>query len=387
MNERPSLSSTAPVSFVLNGKARSVTSAPGERLSDVVRRGLGLTGTKVGCNAGDCGACTVLLDGAQVCACMVAAAQADGRTIVSIEGLAELPMGRALQAAFHRHDAAQCGICTPGMLMAAADLLGRHASPDRQTVMDALGGVLCRCTGYLKIVDAVLDVAQTNSRAEIGPDAGSIRDPAPRSDTACSASTARPSSPARPSTATTARPADALWLKAVRSPHAHARFSIGDLAPFLHRNPGIVRIFTASDVPGENSFGIYPDLKDQPVFAEGFVRHRGEPVLALVGSRDAVESVVAADLPIVWEPLPALHGIQAALADGAPAIHANKPDNILTSGIVECGDPRVRGPTAAHTAEGTFETSFVEHAYIEPEAGFAKRVGDRWRSTPAPRRR
>ena len=124
-----------------------------------MRRGLGLTGTKVGCNAGDCGACTVLIDGAQACACMVAAAQADGRTVVSVEGLAQSPLGRALQAAFHRHDAAQCGICTPGMLMAAADLLARNRAPDRQAVMDALGGVLCRCTGYLKIADAVLEAA------------------------------------------------------------------------------------------------------------------------------------------------------------------------------------------------------------------------------------
>ena len=377
MNERPSLSRTAPISFVLNGIARSVTSAPGERLSEVVRRGLGLTGTKVGCNAGDCGACTVLMDGAQVCGCMVAAAQAQGRSVVSIEGLTGLPAGRALQAAFHRHDAAQCGICTPGMLMAAADLLGRHASPDRQTVMDALGGVLCRCTGYLQIVEAVLDVAQTNTKAEIGP--------GPDSDLRSGISVGHrvlridggPKLTGAAIFGDDGAPTDALWLKAVRSPHAHARFSIGDLAPFLHSHAGIVRVFSAGDVPGENSFGIYPDLKDQPVFAEGFVRHRGEPVLALVGSREAVESVVAADLPIAWKPLPALHGIQAALADGAPAIHASKPDNILTSGSVECGDPQRAWATAAHTAEGSFETSFVEHAYIEPEAGYARRVGDR----------
>jgi aldehyde oxidoreductase len=377
MNERPCLSGTAPVSFVLNGIPRSVTSAPGERLSDVVRRGLGLTGTKVGCNAGDCGACTVLMDGAQVCACMVSAMQAQGRAITSVEGLAQLPIGRALQSAFHRHDAAQCGICTPGTLMAATDVLSRHTPPDRQTVMDALGGVLCRCTGYLKIVEAVLDVARTNSRAELGPDPGWD----PRSGTSVGHRVLRIDGAAKLTGAALfgddGAPADALWLKAVRSPHAHARFSIGDLAPFLHRNPGILRILTARDVPGENSFGIYPDLKDQPVFAEGFVRHRGEPVLAVVGSREAVDSVLAADLPIVWEPQPALHGIQAALAEGAPAVHASKPDNILIRGIVESGDPERARAMATHTAEGTFETSFVEHAYIEPEAGFARRVGDR----------
>lgn len=374
MSERQLMAGTAAVTFTLNGVVRTVACAPGERLSDALRHGLGCTGTKVGCNAGDCGACTVLVDGAQVCACMISATQAQGRAIVSVEGLARLPVGRALQDAFHRHDAAQCGICTPGMLMAAADLLGRQSAPDREAVMDALGGVLCRCTGYLKIVDAVLDVARADAKV-IAPaadlDSGfSVGQRVLRLD-------GGPKFTGEAVYGDDGAPADALWLKAVRSPHAHARFAIGDLAPFLVRNPGIVRIFTARDVPGENSFGIYPDIKDQPVFAEGFVRYRGEAVLALAGTRDAVEAVQAADLPIVWEPLPALHGVQAARAEGAPAIHANKPDNILVRGIVVCGDAARARAQAAFTAEGGFETSFVEHAYIEPEAGYARRIGDR----------
>src|SRR6186713_1457480 len=153
MNERPTLTQAVPVSFTLNGIARSVASAPGERLSEVVRRGLGLTGTKVGCNAGDCGACTVLLDGEQVCACMVPAAQASGRAVTTVEGLAKDGKLSALQEAFHAHGAAQCGICTPGMLMASADLLARNVEPDAAEVKDALGGVLCRCTGYQKIIE------------------------------------------------------------------------------------------------------------------------------------------------------------------------------------------------------------------------------------------
>jgi aldehyde oxidoreductase len=374
MNERAKIGEPQ-LAFTLNGVARQVAAGPGDRLSEVVRRGLGLTGTKVGCNAGDCGACTVLVEGAQVCACMVSAAQVQGKAVVSIEGLAELPVGRTLQAAFHRHDAAQCGICTPGMLMAAADLLARNSAPGRQEVMDALGGVLCRCTGYLKIVEAVLDAAGAPAGADgmLGSDAAAgaaVGHRVLRLDAA-------PRLTGEAQYGDDGAPADAYWLKAIRSPHAHARFAIGDLAPFLARHPGIVRVFTARDVPGENSFGIYPDLKDQPVFAQAHVRHRGEPVLALVGSREAVEAVHAADLPIVWEPLPALHGIDAALAAGAPALHAAKPDNVLTRGVVECGDAAGAWAAAAHTAEGSFTTGFVEHAYIEPEAGYAVRVGER----------
>ena len=370
MNELPVLAATT-VSFTLNGQPRRVSSAAGERLSNVLRRELGLTGTKVGCNAGDCGACTVLMDGAQVCACMVPARQAQGRSIVSIEGLAQLPMGPALQAAFHRHDAAQCGICTPGMLMAAADLLARNSAPERQTVLDALGGVLCRCTGYLKIVDAVLDASQARLDAhDSARGGGSVGQRMLRLD-------GLPKLTGEAVYGDDGAPSDALWLRAIRSPHAHARFVIGDLASFYSSHPGIARVFAATDVPGENSFGVYANLKDQPVFAEGFVRYRGEAVLAVVGTLEAVEQLNAADVPIAWEPLPALHSTEAALADGALVLHTDKPDNVLTTGLVESGNPDAACSAAQHVAQGTFETSFVEHAYIEPEAGFAKRVGDR----------
>src|SRR5437016_10610983 len=112
-----------PISFLVNDRRVSVSTSPAQRLSRVLREDLGLTGTKIGCNAGDCGACTVLLDGRQVCACLIPLAQAKGRKVMTVEGLARSGKLSALQSAFHRHGAAQCGICIPGMLMAACDLL------------------------------------------------------------------------------------------------------------------------------------------------------------------------------------------------------------------------------------------------------------------------
>jgi aerobic-type carbon monoxide dehydrogenase small subunit (CoxS/CutS family) len=144
------------VAFALNGTPCRILVEPAARLSDVLREELGLTGTKVGCNAGDCGACTVLIDDRPVCACLTAAAQVEGRAVRTVEGLARDGTLDRLQQAFLAHGAAQCGICTPGMLMAATDLLGRNACPDEKAVLDALGGVLCRCTGYRKIVEAVI---------------------------------------------------------------------------------------------------------------------------------------------------------------------------------------------------------------------------------------
>jgi aldehyde oxidoreductase len=143
--ETPKASTETRLNFTVNGRAVEVTASPLERLSKVLREQLGLTGTKVGCDAGDCGACTVLLDGQPVTACLVAAGQAEGCEVTTVEGLRERPplCGR-LQDSFLRHGAAQCGICTPGMLMAATALLERNPRPSENEVMDAIGGVLCR---------------------------------------------------------------------------------------------------------------------------------------------------------------------------------------------------------------------------------------------------
>src|SRR3954453_19617506 len=154
------------LSFSVNGKQVRIASAPTKRLSQVLRDDLGLTGTKVGCDAGDCGACTVLVDGAPVCSCLIAAGQVGGSEITTIEGLpSQTQTGGALQRAFHNHGAAQCGICTPGMLVSAAALLDHVDSPTEEQICDALGGVLCRCTGYRKIVAAVLAAAQRSDSA------------------------------------------------------------------------------------------------------------------------------------------------------------------------------------------------------------------------------
>jgi aerobic-type carbon monoxide dehydrogenase small subunit (CoxS/CutS family) len=156
----------------VNGRSVAVHS-PARRLADTLRDDLGLTGTKIGCNAGDCGACTVLLDGEQVCACIIATGQCAGREITTVEGLASGGELSPLQQVFIAHGAAQCGICTPGMLMAATDVLQRHPHPTEQQVLDGIGGVLCRCTGYRKIVEAVLAVSDASlSTAPLVPDAG-----------------------------------------------------------------------------------------------------------------------------------------------------------------------------------------------------------------------
>ena len=151
------------LSLRVNGKRHAVKVPPMKRLLDVLREDCGLTGTKEGCGEGECGACSVLMDGASVCSCLVSAAQAEGAKIVTVEGLAEGKTLSTLQREFVERGAAQCGICTPGMLITSVELLERVRGrvPSDAEVREALAGNLCRCTGYQKIVDAVRATARS----------------------------------------------------------------------------------------------------------------------------------------------------------------------------------------------------------------------------------
>lgn len=148
------------IRLTVNGAARDVDAPAMARLLDVLRGPMGLTGTKEGCGEGECGACTVLLDGVPVNSCLVAAGQCDGHEIVTVEGISNDGSLSALQRCFVEHGGAQCGICTPGMLVAAEALLRENRSPTEADVRDAIAGNLCRCTGYQRIVDAILEAAK-----------------------------------------------------------------------------------------------------------------------------------------------------------------------------------------------------------------------------------
>jgi len=360
----------AALNFILNGRAVEASAPPAERLSKVLRESLGLTGTKVGCDAGDCGACTVLLDGAPVCSCLVAAAQVEGHEITTVEGLVKrTPLLGRLQESFLRHGAAQCGICTPGMLVSATALLEQNRNPSESDVMDAIGGVLCRCTGYRKIIAAILDLS---SQTELQPPAGAGRAVGKR----LVRLDGQPKVQGKEIFGADEFPSGALALRAIRCPYDRARFTFGDLHAFVAGHPGIVRVFTAKDVPGENCYGVIPEFADQPVFAESEARFRGEAVAVVVGDAEAIATFDPAHFPVKWEPLSAIVEVDDALAPQAQPIHASRRDNVLVRGRVVRGDVEGALAQADIVVEDAYETGFVEHAHIEPEAGFAKRVGD-----------
>ena len=155
------MSATIRLQLTLNGVATNLDVQPGRRAIDVLRDDLGLTASKEGCGSGECGACSLLINGETRLSCLMLAAQLDGKDVVTAEGLGTAAAPHPVQAAFAAHGAVQCGYCTPGMTVAAAALLARRPDPDREQVRRALSGNLCRCTGYGKIVDAVLAAAKT----------------------------------------------------------------------------------------------------------------------------------------------------------------------------------------------------------------------------------
>lgn len=354
----------ATIAFKLNDTGVSCSSNPGERLSTLLRRQLGKTATKTGCDAGDCGACTVLLDGQPACACLVPVGQLAGRTVTTLEGLADDDIACKLKVSFAAHGAAQCGICTPAMLVAATHLLRHNPAPSEAEVETALGGILCRCTGYRKIIAAVTSALETKVMLPHADDAGGVGQPIERLDV-------WPKLDGSENFGADGIPADALWLKVVRSPHDHARFDLTGLAGLVEKTPGLEMLLSAKDIPGKNCFGVIPPFADQPVFAEHTARFKGEAVALLVGEIEAIDGLNDADLPVKWTPLAAFENIEAALAKNAAPVHANRPGNIMVEGLVQRGNVRKALQQSVFRVRRTMTTGFVEHAYIEPEAGYA----------------
>ena len=358
------------ISFTVNGEVREVTCPPSTRLSEVLRETLALRATKVGCNAGDCGACTVLLDGNPVCACLVPAGQLEGRRVETAESLAGKDKTlSALQASFLRHGAAQCGICTPGMMMAATALLRETDAPDRQAVEDALGGVLCRCTGYAKIIDAVMDAGRTVTDS-VTPAAGAaIGAAVERLD-------GRAKVDATEQFGADSWPEGALLVRAIRSPHYLADFTFGDVDGWAAKQPQIEAVVTADDIAGTNEFGVIPPFADQPALAEGTARFRGEAVALVVGDADWLAGADLSGFPVSWTEREAAIEIEPARAAGAAQLHAGRDGNLLVTGRVRSGNGADGLVGAAATVSAAVDTAYVEHAPIEPEAGCAWMEGD-----------
>ncbi len=329
------------------------------RLLDLLRDELGLTGAKEGCGRGECGACTVLLDDVPVNACMVPAFQAQGRRVVTVEGLGRPGRTGPVQQAFVRQAAVQCGYCTPGMVVAVEAMRREGFPADEPRVRERLSGNTCRCTGYTPIVDAAMEVlADAPGQSEPPPyrvGESAWRVDAEEKATGCCRYTAD-----------LPVPPGCLHGVTVRAEAVHARLLGVDSAAAMGV-PGVVRVLTAADVPGELHYG--NAVNDQPVFASDRVRFHGEAVAVVLAESLEAAREAAALVRLALEPLEPVTTPQRALEPDAPQLHPE--GNLCVDQRLLRGDPEAGLAAADVVLERRYTTGAQEHLYLEPEAALA----------------
>ncbi|HEX3162559.1 MAG TPA: molybdopterin cofactor-binding domain-containing protein [Pseudolabrys sp.] len=360
----PDLQFTATI----NGRKVARSAKPQQRLLDFIRDDLNLTGNKEGCGAGECGTCSVFVDGVLMKSCLLPVAKAQGTTIETVEALATSGELSVLQKAFHKAGASQCGYCIPGMVMAATAALRANPFADREEIKERLGGNICRCTGYQKIFDAV----------ELARDVQNGRLPATAlmetetEDAVIGKAVRRIDAPSKVSgrlryAADMTMPG-MLHVQVLRSPHAHARIVSIDTSA-AETMDGIEGVITCADVPGVDGFGVF--VNDQPIMARGKVRYVGEAVAAVAAEDPLVAARAVAAIKVVYDTLPAVFDPDDAMRPGAPALHDYAPDNITKHIPIRVGDVDKGFAESDLVVEETYSTQAIEHAYLEPEAGLA----------------
>jgi xanthine dehydrogenase molybdenum-binding subunit len=373
------------MNLIINGKPITVDPRPGEMLSDLLRERLGLTGTKIGCNEAECGSCTVLVDGEPVLSCTYPAQRAQGKEVLTIEGIA--PQSNSLetatrengegirglhplQEAFVLHGAVQCGFCIPGQIMTSYALLKHIPDPSEADVRHALKDTLCRCGGYPSILRAIQSAAQAVHTGQ------PIALPALSSSTplqTVGTSQVRPDAVDKVTGA--AKFTDDLnfpgmlhaRVKRAGIPHALViRLEVDE----ARRLPGVISILTAAEIPGEHNHGlVIPDWPTLVGVGER-VRTVGDAV-AIVAAESREIATQALDLiEVEYQPLPVISDPVQARQPGVPELHTN--GNLLKHIKVRKGDVELGFAEADIVLEHTFHTAITEHAFIEPECSIAR---------------
>lgn len=365
------------LSLRVNGRRHVLSVKPNTTLQNLIRQRLNLTGTKKGCELGECGACTVLMNGRPVNSCMVLAATADGAEIVTIEGLSESGDLHPLQKSFIKHGALQCGYCTPGTILSAKALIDRHPDPTPDEIRFALGGNLCRCAAYPRIIEAVrswkefVDVP-FDSRPRLGAERDQERDfrvvgrsvtryDAPDKVTGRAVYTADMRLPGM------------IYGKILTSPFAHALIRCCD-ASRARDLPGVVAVLTGADVP-DVRYGVSPARYDERILAADRVRYIGDEVAAVAALDEETAERALRLIEVEYEPLPAVFDPEEAMRPGAPLIHPEDPRferNINTQVDWHFGDVEKGFAQADHIRRERFTGSRTFQAPIEPHASLAR---------------
>ena len=363
IGEHPLVEITATV----NGRQISRSVPNHYRLIDFVREELHLTGNKEGCGAGECGTCSMFVDGVLVKSCLMPVQKIMNATVETVDDLDRDAGRTVLQQAFHKCGSSQCGYCIPGMVMAATSLLRKMPNPDREQIKEGLGGNICRCTGYQKIIDAV-ELARDVINKKI-PDSSLEED---LLEPVMGARTPRLDAPGKV-TGSVKYAADMvlpnmLHMSVLRSPHAYAKIISIDASAAL-AIPGVEVVLTSADVPGIDNFGVF--IEDQPIMARDYVRYTGEAVAAVAA--ETLDLAIAATklIKVEYKVLEGVFDPHLAIKDGAPQLHDFAKNNITKHTKIRKGDVEEGFKQADLIVEETYQTAKIEHAYLEPEAGLA----------------
>ena len=359
------------LSITINGKKHELLIGDHEMLSNVIREKAGLTGTKVGCEQGSCGACTVLVNKEPVLSCITPAMRFDGAEITTIEGVSKNGELHELQEKFVEKGAIQCGFCTPGMVITALDFVNKNPNPSVHEIQDALSGNVCRCTGYKKIIEAVAEYAQEKHTGK----------PTPNKKEKASKGTVGVPRPYIEATkkvqgiadyADDYQLKDVLHVKFVKSIYPHARILSIDASEALAMQ-GVRYVATGKELP--ITFGVLPLSQDETAMAIEKTRYAGEIVAAVAADSEEIAAHACKHIKVKYEPLKEFLTIDDSLNDigTAEKIHDTTKfnNNIHKKAELRFGDQQQGLKEAEVALKMDFEMIGINHGFTEPHASTA----------------
>ena len=351
--------------FTVNGQ--SVTVEKNQKLLRYLRDELHLTSVKDGCSEGACGTCTVLIDGKPTKACVPQTDKLEGKTIVTVEGLSDFERD-VYTYAFGMAGAVQCGFCIPGMVMSAKGLLDKNPSPTREEAAFAIRNNICRCTGYVKIIDAILLAAELFRAGEVPkvPKEWTLGARVPRVDVQ------------EKVTGTGIYPDDIyldgmIYGSAVRSQYPRARV-LAIHTEEAKALPGVVGVFTAADIPGNNKVGHLKKDWDTMIAVGDITHYLGDAICLVAAETPEILAQAKALVKVDYEELPMVRSPRDAMLPDAPLVH--KEGNLLAHKHIQRGNPAEAIAKSKYVLTQRFSTPWTEHAFLEPECAVAYPDGE-----------
>ena len=346
--------------FTVNGQA--VTVEKNQKLLRFLRDELRLTSVKDGCSEGACGTCTVLIDGKPTRACIPQTDKLEGKSIVTVEGLSDFEKD-VYTYAFGTAGAVQCGFCIPGMVMCAKGLLDQNPSPTREEAAFAIRNNICRCTGYVKIIDAILLAAELFREGKVPEDSTdwSLGQRVPRVDV-------------KEKVTGTGQYPDDIYLdgmiygSAVRSQYPRARV-LAIHTEEAKALPGVVGVFTAADIPGNNKVGHLKKDWDTMIAVGDITHYLGDAICLVAAETPEILAQAKALVKVDYEELPMVRSPREAMLPDAPLVH--KEGNLLAHKHIQRGNPAMAIAKSKHILTQRFSTPWTEHAFLEPECAVA----------------